>query len=194
MTQWYLCEVRECPAHEEKELKKTDNLAVRYPDLKGEGGWYIWLPIIPRVGDTLQFRGWPVQVSQVVLKTNWTTKTGIMEDTAVSARISIRDNVVPKLTDAHFSIDGKSPNGDETPWKSYARRGHDLEYYAWGLRHPSYVVNHPDKTEGNYRWHTRIRPVAGDIISVQDKRWEVTSVELASACESVDGWLDIQSV
>ena len=45
-----------------------------------------------------------------------------------------------------------------------------------------------------YRWHTRIRPVAGDIIVVQDNRWYVTSVELVSANQSVDGLLFLEAV
>jgi hypothetical protein len=210
MTQWYLCEIDASPSHEEERLKKTDNLSVRYPDIfvggitallggadvvennkSGEGSWYIWLPIIPRVGDTLQFAGWQVEVSKVVLITDWTTKTGIQEGLFTSARITIRDNIVPGLTDAYFSIDGQSPKGN-IKWEDFARRGHDLEYYAWELQHLSFVVERNGKMDGNYRWHTRIRPVAGDIISVQNKRWKVTSVELASADASVDGWLTIE--
>ncbi|CBN55313.1 MULTISPECIES: hypothetical protein [Kamptonema] len=45
-----------------------------------------------------------------------------------------------------------------------------------------------------YRWHTRIRPIAGDIIKVKNNRWRVTSVELASANISVDGYLSLEEV
>jgi hypothetical protein len=31
-TQWYLCEIQRYPDHEGENLKKTDNLSVRYPD------------------------------------------------------------------------------------------------------------------------------------------------------------------
>lgn len=193
MTQWYLCKIYKSPSDDQDSLKKTDNLSVRYPDVFFGDGWYVWLPIIPRVGDTLQFDGSQVQVSNVILETDWTTKTGIKEDAFVSARITIRENIVPKSTDAYFSIDGKLQKNRRTCWEDYARRGHDLEYYAWELRHPSYVVERGGKMEGNYRWHTRIRPVAGDFISVDEKRWKVTSVELASANASVDGWLTLES-
>jgi hypothetical protein len=110
-TQWYLCEIENYPEDEGNKLKKTNNLAVTYPDIfvggitslligdsraveanknkEGKGAWYVWLPIIPRVGDTLQFAGWPVQVSKVVLITNWLSETGIQEGLFVSALISI---------------------------------------------------------------------------------------------------------
>jgi len=77
------------------------NLSVQYPNIlcsddtevennkKGEGSWYVWLPIIPRVGDTLQFGGWRVQVSKVMLATDWESETGIKEGLFVSAWISI---------------------------------------------------------------------------------------------------------
>jgi hypothetical protein len=52
--------------------------------------WYVWLPIIPRVGDTLQFAAWQVQVSKVILATDWHSETGIKEGLFVSAWISIR--------------------------------------------------------------------------------------------------------
>jgi len=42
--------------------------------------------------------------------------------------------------------------------------------------------------------HTRIRPVAGDVIIVKHKRWYIKSVELASANASVDGWLSLEAV
>jgi hypothetical protein len=71
---------------------------------QGKGSWYVWLPIIPRVGDTLQFAGWQTQVSQVILETDWQSKTGIQEGLFVSARISIRDDIVPSLTSSHFSV------------------------------------------------------------------------------------------
>lgn len=57
---------------------------------KGEGLWYVWLPIIPRVGDTLQLAGWQAQVSQVILPTDLKSETGIQEGLFVSASISIR--------------------------------------------------------------------------------------------------------
>jgi hypothetical protein len=53
--------------------------------------WYVWLPIIPSVGDTLQFAAWKeVQVSKVILKFDWESETGIKEGLFVSAEISIR--------------------------------------------------------------------------------------------------------
>lgn len=209
-SQWYLCEIDKCPDNEEERLKKTDNLSVTYPDIfyggigallgtqtiennaAGEGGWYVWLPIIPRVGDTLQFAGWQVQVSKVILETDWDSETGIKEGLFVSARINIRGNTVPRLMDSSFSVEG---NGKDFFWENYARRGHDLEYYAWELNHESYIIKKDEKGRIDYyRWHTRIRPVAGDIIKVQDKRWKVTSVELTSANNSVDGYLSLETI
>jgi hypothetical protein len=52
--------------------------------------WYVWLPIIPRVGDTLVFVAWDVQVYKVRLKNDWHSETGIKEGLFVSAWISIR--------------------------------------------------------------------------------------------------------
>ena len=46
--------------------------------------------IVPRVGDTLQFAGWQVEVSKVILIPDWHSKTGIKEGFFVSAQISIR--------------------------------------------------------------------------------------------------------
>lgn len=108
-TQWYLCEIANYPESEGDRLKKTNNLSVKYPNIffseiqaitmsgtavknnkKGEGAWYVWLPIIPRVGDTLQFVSWQVQVSNVILETDWDSETGIKEGVFMSARISIR--------------------------------------------------------------------------------------------------------
>ncbi|WP_375471088.1 hypothetical protein [uncultured Nostoc sp.] len=194
-TQWYLCEIDKCPENEEQRLKKTDNLSVRHPDISFGGSWCVWLPIIPRVGDTLQFQGWQVQVSKVVLVTDWQNETGIKEGLFTSARISIRDDVVPSLMDSHFSIEG----GDRQSiynWEDYARRGNDLQYFAWQLKHEYYIIEKYKKEEKMqyYRWHTRIRPVAGDFIKIKDKRWKVTSVELASANESVDGYLTLEGV
>jgi len=57
---------------------------------KGEGLWYVWLPIIPRVGHTLQFAGGQSQVSQVILPTDLKSETGLKERLFVSASISIR--------------------------------------------------------------------------------------------------------
>jgi hypothetical protein len=101
-TQWYLCERENYSDHQGNSLKKTDNLSVKYPNIfgsddtaveankKGEIFWYVWLPIIPRVGDTLQLAGWRVQVSKVILVTDWKSETGIKEGLFVSALISIR--------------------------------------------------------------------------------------------------------
>lgn len=209
-TQWYLCEIENCPENEKERLKKTDNLSVKYPDIffggigamlgtetvedneNGEGSWYVWLPIIPRVGDTLQFAGWQVQVSEVVLVTDWSNKTGIKEGLFTSARISIRDDVVPSLMDSHFSIEGGGKS--IYSWENYARRGNDLQYFAWELRHEFYIIEKSKKEETQYyRWHTRIRPVAGDFIKIKDKRWKVTAVELASANASIDGYLTLEA-
>jgi hypothetical protein len=100
-TQWYLCEIENYSDNQGNYLKKTDNLSVQYPNIfcwddtavednkKGEGLWYVWLPIIPRVGDTLQFAAWQVQVSKVILATDWHSETGIKEGLFVSAWISI---------------------------------------------------------------------------------------------------------
>ncbi|MEG4171295.1 MULTISPECIES: hypothetical protein [unclassified Microcoleus] len=101
-TQWYLCEIKNYSDAQGNRLKKTDNLSVQYPNIfcwdgtdvednkKGEGCWYVGLPIIPRVGDTLQFAGWQVEVSKVILIPDWHSKTGIKEGVFVSAQISIR--------------------------------------------------------------------------------------------------------
>jgi hypothetical protein len=51
---------------------------------------YVWLPIIPRLGDTLQFAGWQAQVSKVILPTDVKSETGIKEGLFVSASMSIR--------------------------------------------------------------------------------------------------------
>ena len=100
-TQWYLCEIANYPESEGDRLKKTDNLSIKYPNIfclddigvednkKGKGSWYVWLPIITRVGDTLQFAGWLVEVSKVILATDWHSETGIKEGLFVSAEISI---------------------------------------------------------------------------------------------------------
>jgi hypothetical protein len=193
-TQWYLCEIDNYPKHEGERLKPTDNLCVKHPDIFNSS-WSVWLPIIPRVGDTLQFSGWQVQVSKIRLKTDWNSKTGIKEGLFVSAWISIRDDIVPTLIDADFAI--KTINNKAIhKWESFARRGNDLQYYAWELRHKSYIKKSEDATEESsyYRWHTRIRPVAGDIIAVGKDRWLVKSVELASANVSLDGWLDLEAL
>ncbi|MBW4504975.1 MAG: hypothetical protein KME64_00415 [Scytonematopsis contorta HA4267-MV1] len=205
-TQWYLCEINKCPNNEKERLKKTDNLSVHYPDIfldntmamfgvntveqnaEGAGSWFVWLPIIPRVGDTLQFASWQVQVSNVTLSTDWHSKTGVKEGLFVSATISIRDDVVPKLTDSSFSVETK---GKPFSWENYARRGHDLQYYAWELKHEFFLSERKEKIE-YYRWHTRIRPITGDIIKIEDKSWRVTLVELASANESLDGYLTLE--
>ena len=101
-TQWYLCEIANYSEHQGNELKKTDNLSIKYPNIfclddigvednkKGEGFWYVWLPIIPRVGDTLQFAGQQVEVSKVILATDWHSETGIKEGLFLLARIGIR--------------------------------------------------------------------------------------------------------
>ncbi len=211
-TQWYLCEIDKCPKDEEERLKKTDNLAIKYPDFfcggigallgfetvednkKGEGSWYVWLPIIPRVGDTLQFSGWQVQVSRVILETDWNSNTGIKEGLFVSARISIRDDIVPTLMDSYFSIiEGEDKSNS---WENYARRGNDLQYFAWELKHESYIIEKSKKEEKTqyYRWHTRIRPVVGDIIQIKGKKWIVKSIELANANNSVDGYLTLEAI
>ena len=100
-TQQYLCEIENYSDNQGNYLKKTDNLSVQYPNIfcwdgtavednkKGEGLWYVWLPIIPRVGDTLQFAAWQVQVSKVIWATDWHSETGIKEGLFVSAWISI---------------------------------------------------------------------------------------------------------
>ena len=106
-TQWYLCEIASYSESQGNNLKKTENLSVQHPNIfpwdgtdvednkKGEGFWYVWLPIIPRVGDTLQFPAWrEVQVSKVRLATDWKSKTGIKEGLFVSAWISIRQVVL----------------------------------------------------------------------------------------------------
>lgn len=195
-TQWYLCEIANYPEHEGESLKPTDNLCVKHPDIFNSS-WSVWLPIIPRVGDTLQFSGWQVQVSKIVLNTDYNSKTGIKEGLSVSARISIRDDVVPSLIDSHFAIEAIN-NKALHKWESYARRRNDLQYYAWELRHKSYIQESKDATAeiSYYRWHTRIRPVAGDIIVVGKERvrWLVKSVELASADVSLDGWLDLEAL
>ena len=213
-TQWYLCQISECPRREAEELKKTDNLSVKYPDLfidglfslfgdnvieenrKGNGSWFVWLPIIPRVGDTLQFSGWQVQVSKVLLLTDYSSKSGIQEGTFVSAKISIRDDVVQSLTDAHFSVESTYQTTGINKWETFARRGNDLQYFAWELNHESFIVKSSEKSEelSYYRWHTRIRPFAGDTINVLDKKWKVTSVELSSANDSIDGILHLEKL
>ncbi|MDJ1174412.1 hypothetical protein [Roseofilum capinflatum] len=190
-TQWYLCMIQNYPEHEGEELQKTDNLSITQPDTF-DGSWYVWLPIIPRAGDTLQFAGWQVEVSRVVLQTDWRSKTGIKDGPVLSAVISIHDNVVSKLMDTDFSIESLNSQARHK-WEKFARRGHDIQYFAWELRHESYI-----KSQGNkenlfyYRWHTRIRPIAGDIIVVINKRWRVKSVELASACKYYDGSLYLE--
>jgi hypothetical protein len=210
--QWYLCEIDNYPEHEGNELKKTDNLSVKYPDVfiddihailhgdrviennkNGEGSWFIWTPIIPRVGDTLQFGGWQVQVSRVLLETDWMSQSGTKEGVFRAARITIRDDVVPELASAHFSVEALENNAIHK-WEDFARRGNDLQYFAWELRHDSYIQKEYASDEVSYyRWHTRIRPITGDIILVENNRWRVKSVELASANASVDGWLYLES-
>ena len=211
-TQWFLCEIESSPENERTRLKPTDNLAVRYPDTfvggfsavfagdravelneQGEGQWYVWLPIIPRVGNTIQFDGWQVQVSRVTLMADWAGRNGVQENLFVSARIAIRDDVVPSLTDASFSIETVD-NEASHKWEDYARRGNDLQYYAWELRHKNYEgTSHGGETHF-YRWHTRIRPMAGDVIVVNGRGWKGAAVALASANESIDGWLHISAV
>ena len=101
-TQWYLCEIENYSDNQGNAPKKTDNLSVQYSNIfcwddtavednkRGEGLWYVWLPIIARLGDTLQFAVWQVQVSKVILATHWKSETGIKEGFFVSASISIR--------------------------------------------------------------------------------------------------------
>lgn len=210
-TQWYLCKIDAYPEHEGDKLMKTDNLSVEHPDIffseisallsndpietnrKGEGEWYVWLPIIPRPGDTLQFASWRVEVSKVILLTDWHSKTGIKEGIFVSAEIKIRDDVVTNLLNSQFSIEIKN-NKSCYKWENYTRRGNDLQYYAWELRHPEYCLENSLSDRKNYYcWHTRIRPVAGDFINICNKRWQVESVDLASSNASVDGYLQIKS-
>lgn len=186
-SQWYLCLIESYPYNEGERLKPHDNLSVRYPDdFFGEDEWCVWLPIIPRVGDTLQFNSWQVQVSRVILHADTRSETGIKEGIFVSARISIRDAIIPDLLDSQFSIETTNNNFIHK-WENYARRGNDLEYYAWELRHENFLM--PGEKEKYYSWHTRVRPVAGDIIRVNDDLWRVNSVILASADRVVDGSL-----
>ncbi|MCT7977612.1 hypothetical protein [Laspinema olomoucense] len=210
-TQWYLCKIDAYPEPEGNRLRKTDNLSVEHPDIffseisallsnnlieanqKGEGEWYVWLPIIPRPGDTLQFASWQVEVSKVILLTDWHSKTGIQKGTFVSAEIKIRDDVVTGLLDSQFSIETKGSTS-HYKWENYTRRGNDLQYYAWELRHPEYCLENRQLDQKTYYcWHTRIRPVTGDFINVHNKRWQVKSVELASSNASVDGYLELLS-
>lgn len=215
--QWYLCQIVAYPDHEGERLKPTDNLSVQHPEMflsglsgllmgeqavednaAGRGDWFVWLPIIPRVGDTLQFRGWQVEVSRIILQTDWTSKTGSMKEPTVSACIHIRDNAILHLTDAHFSVEGRAGRGVHK-WESFASRGHDLEYYAWELLHEDFKYTsrggNPGETEeGRLRWHTRVRPVAGDHIMVDKRRYRVEAVALASANNSIDGWLSVKLV
>jgi hypothetical protein len=189
--QWFLCSINKCPHHEEEELKVTDNLSIKHPELFN-GGWYVWLPIIPRVGDTLQFAGWQVQVSDVVLNPDWYSKTGIMENTALSASITIRENVVLPLLDSHYAIEG---DGRSFSWENFARRGDDTQFFAWELRHEFYMLKRNKENEtGFHRWHTRIRPIAGDIVQIKENRWKISSVELTSANSSVDGYLTLEAI
>ena len=208
-TQWYLCRIDAYPKNEAERLKKTDNLSVKYPDAfidfsffedkiesnkKGEGDWYVWLPIIPRVGDTLQFTGWQVQVSQVILSTDWHSDKGIQKGLFVSAIIKIRDNVVPYLMGSSFAIENQNNEKKFVhEWENYARRGHDLQYYAWELKNEFYLKETRDNQTFYYQWHTRIRPVAGDIVTLEGKRWRIQSVELASPNNSVDGYLILEN-
>jgi len=215
--QWYLCQIIAYPAHEGSDLKPRNNLSVRHPDFfldglnamlmgeqavernaEGSGDWFVWLPIIPRVGDTLQFAGWQVEVSRIILQADWDSRDGKMQEPTVSACIHIRDNVVPHLNDAHFSVEGATGKGSHK-WESFARRGHDLEYYAWELLHDEFKytgtgVNPGETTTGWLRWHTRVRPVTGDFITVRGKRWRVRGVALTSADKSFDGWLTLEAV
>ena len=215
--QWYLCQISAYPDHEGNELKRTDNLSVLHPRMfvdglkamligeqavkknaEGTGDWFVWLPIIPRVGDTLQFSGWQVEVSRVILQADWSSKDGIMDEPTISAYIHIRDSIIPHLTDAPFSVEGRLEEGTHK-WETFARRGHDLEYYAWELLHDEFKYTElgsgPGETRtGRLRWHTRVRPVAGDYITISDRRWKVKAVALASADESVDGWLSVEPV
>ena len=197
-TQWYLCEISKYPDHEGENLQTNSNLSIKHADIF-EGGWCVWLPIIPRVGDILQFPGWQVQVSRVVLMTDHHSKAGLKEGLEVSASISIRDNVIPYMYDSHYAIEALN-NKDPNKWENYARRGHDLQYYAWELKHERYLQEQSNSFLSNeiekyyYRWHTRIRPVAGDLITVNNDRWRVRSVELASADASIDGWLMIEEI
>ncbi len=105
-TQWYLCEIENYSDNQGNAQKKTDNLSVQYPNIfywddtavkdnkKGEGLGYVQLPIIPRVGGTLQLAGWQAQVSQVILPTDLKSETGIKEALFVSGSISIRQVVL----------------------------------------------------------------------------------------------------
>ena len=207
-TQWYLCEIERYPDCEGEELKKTNNLYAKYSNFFSEdiqkkqygdnnddiNSWLVWLPIIPRIGDTLQFRGWQVQVSNVILRTDYTSERGIKEGVFISARIWIHDDVVPSLTDTNFSIEALN-NEAVHKWEDFARRGYDLQYYAWELKHKFYELKSRNQEETfNYRWHTRIRPIAGDIVAITNNRWQVVSVELASANASVDGWLTLEEI
>ena len=193
-TQWYLCRIWNSPTSEKERLSITDSLSVTNPD--SFDGWVVWLPIIPRVGDTLQFSGWQVQVSKVVLQTDWESSTGEMKNPYVTAVLSLRDNVIPYLMESQFSIDANQSdlNRKRISWEDFAYRGHDLEYYAWELKHPRFERDGKEDDVKYYRWHSRIRPVTGDVISIQSERWKVTTVELASANASVDGWLTLEAI
>ena len=91
-TQWYLCEIKNSSDNQDNYLKKTDNLSVKYPNIfssddtavqdnkKGEGLLYVWLPIIPRLGDTLQFAAWQAQVSKVILPTDLKSEQVLKKD------------------------------------------------------------------------------------------------------------------
>lgn len=191
-TQWYLCEIDKYPNNEETRLKPRDNLSVKYPEtFRGSDNWFVWLPIIPRVGDTLQFNSWQVQVSKVILETDFDSETGIKEGHFVSAKISIRDDLVLDPFESRFSVE-KEYEEHYPQWENYACRGNDLQYYAWELQHEAYLLKGTDSGKKEYyRWHTRIRPVAGDIVAINKQRWKVKSVELASANLSIDGWLTL---
>jgi hypothetical protein len=188
--QWFLCDIDRNPDLEENRLKLQDNLSVKQPQFSGLGEWLVWLPIIPRVGDILQFPGWPVQVSRVTLTTNTDSQTGSFKPTtySVAATLHVRESVVPDLIDSEYTVDVEM-----FEWENYARRGHDLEYYAWELRHSNFATGAKDGAPEYKQWHSRIRPVVGDTITIAEKRWRVVGVELSSPNASVDGWLDLEA-
>lgn len=210
--QWYLCQIDNYPQHEGEKLKPTDNLSVKYPDIfmdgfsslllgddfldtnsTGEGSWFIWLPIIPRVGDTLQMAGWQVHVSRVLLPSDFSSKNGIHKDIHVSAQISIRSDTVTRNMRFWSSIEkseNHSPDRD-WDWETFANRGNDLQFFAWELHHDYYIkkqYEHNDSVS-YFMWHTRVRPIEGDIINVQGDKWKIRKVELSSANDFCDGLL-----
>ncbi len=207
--QWYLCEIDKCPEDERERLKPSDNLSVKYPDIfmsgllsllsedyisensEGSGSWFVWLPIIPRVGDVLQMTGWQVQVSSVLLMTDFRSKNGLKKGLHLSAKISIREDKVSELARLGSSVE-KTDFSAARDWETFARRGHDLQFFAWELHHERYLDDRYKDYPSYRMWRTRIRPVAGDIIEVTGEKWQVKGVELTSANDNCDGILYLE--